>query len=361
MASLSKFSSLVGGVYDSILRPEGWRSVLEQLCDMTGSVASSIHVLNPLEGRIGLFVEHGTDPEWSARLLAFGKMTPTGSAVFLAEVDEPIKLFDLVGEVEFRESRFYKEWCQPQGYYDMMGALIVKRPREIGAVSIVRHESQSLFGDGERELISLVAPHIRRAVTIAGLLENRAVSIGNLAAVVDQLSAAVMILDRGAAILRANKAARALLEQGDVLEMREGRLAALDPSVAASFTAALANTTKEPKLVPLTLEGGARRIAAVLPVDTAAGIYSLFLHSPEPDIPAIGRHLINAFGLTPREVAVLMPLLEGQSIAEVADVLGVSVATARTHLQHLFTKTKTDRQADLVRVVMQAMPPVRLG
>lgn len=361
MPSLTDFSGLVGGIYEAILKPDEWQGVLERMCGMTRSAASSIHVLNPLEGRIGLFVEHGTDPAWSAKLLTYGKMTPTGSAVLLAEVDEPIRLFDLISETEFRESRFYSEWCRPQGYYDMMGALIVKRPREIGAVSLVRRESQSLFSEEDRRIVALIAPHVRRAVTLAGMLENRAVSIGNLETVVDQLSTAILVVTRDGAIIRANAGARSMLESGSALEERDGRLTAMDPSVAVLLAGALSNRTKEPVLVPLRLDGGVRRIAAVLPVDLKAGIFSVFVHSPEPDIPTVGKHLMQAFGFTPREVAVLMPLLEGLSLAEVAEVLGVSVSTVRTHLQHLFTKTKTDRQADLLRIVIEAMPPVRLG
>jgi len=57
---------------------------------------------------------------------------------------------------------------------------------------------------------------------------------------------------------------------------------------------------------------------------------------------------------------VVIPLLQGKDITEVAQLLGISVATARTHLQRLFEKTKTSRQADLVRVVMQIMPPVMI-
>lgn len=361
MTSLSAFSKLIGHVYDAILAPSQWHPALEKLCGTLEARASSIHVLNPIDGHIGLFVEHGTDPEWSAKLLSYGKMTPTGAAVLLAEVDEPVCLFDLIDQTEFRESRFYLEWCKPQGYFEMMGALVAKRPREIGAVSVIRQEGEAHFGPRERELMGLVAPHFRRAVTIAGLLEHREVSIGNLKTVVDQLASAVFVVDGGRRILQANLAAQTLLNSGGMLEEREGRLYSTHPETDDALRAALASGATGPVMVPMKFLDGALRIAAVLPIDRAAGIYTVFLHAPEPDIPALGRYLVQAFQFTPREVAVLMPLLEGNSISDAAESLGVSVATARSHLQRLFEKTKTDRQADLVRVIMQAMPPVRMG
>jgi two-component system, NarL family, nitrate/nitrite response regulator NarL len=42
--------------------------------------------------------------------------------------------------------------------------------------------------------------------------------------------------------------------------------------------------------------------------------------------------------LTPKERSVLLLLIKGTSTAEIANQLGVSEATVRTHLQHLFSK-----------------------
>lgn len=57
----------------------------------------------------------------------------------------------------------------------------------------------------------------------------------------------------------------------------------------------------------------------------------------------------------------MVPLLQGKSPQEIADALGISMPTVRTHLQRLFEKTSADTQADLVRIVLQTMPPVRMG
>jgi DNA-binding CsgD family transcriptional regulator len=48
---------------------------------------------------------------------------------------------------------------------------------------------------------------------------------------------------------------------------------------------------------------------------------------------------------------VLLAVLEGGgSVADLADSLGVSRATAKTHLKHLFEKTGAKRRADLIRL-----------
>jgi DNA-binding CsgD family transcriptional regulator len=65
------------------------------------------------------------------------------------------------------------------------------------------------------------------------------------------------------------------------------------------------------------------------------------------------------FGLTRAEAAVAVEILETDGLQAVADRLDISLATARTHLAHLFDKTGTHRQAELVRLVLQSQPAIR--
>ena len=55
---------------------------------------------------------------------------------------------------------------------------------------------------------------------------------------------------------------------------------------------------------------------------------------------------------------VLMMIVDLGGVPEVASVLGVSATTVRTHLQHIFAKTGTTRQADLVKLVSSYMSPL---
>lgn len=46
-----------------------------------------------------------------------------------------------------------------------------------------------------------------------------------------------------------------------------------------------------------------------------------------------------------------MEIARGGGLQAAADELQISLTTARTHLQHVFEKTETQRQAELVRLV----------
>jgi DNA-binding CsgD family transcriptional regulator len=66
----------------------------------------------------------------------------------------------------------------------------------------------------------------------------------------------------------------------------------------------------------------------------------------------IAQHILDAsFGLTPAEARVALGIARGETLASVAEAHGIAVTTAKTHLQSIFIKTGTHRQAELVALL----------
>ena len=59
-----------------------------------------------------------------------------------------------------------------------------------------------------------------------------------------------------------------------------------------------------------------------------------------------------AIGLTRREAELACLLVGGHTVGSAAHVLGVSLATARVHLRHIFAKAGVDRQPELIRLLL---------
>jgi len=86
---------------------------------------------------------------------------------------------------------------------------------------------------------------------------------------------------------------------------------------------------------------------------------AVYISDPCAEHTGSKRMLAQAFGLTPMEAQVCLLLLEGGSLKTVAQQLGVSHNTVRTHLAHVFDKTGVRRQAELVKLLVSAMPGTR--
>lgn len=67
----------------------------------------------------------------------------------------------------------------------------------------------------------------------------------------------------------------------------------------------------------------------------------------DDNIAAVGA----ACELTAAEIDVLRHIYKGLSTVEVARMLGIAKSTTRTHLRHIFDKTATSRQSELVYFV----------
>jgi DNA-binding CsgD family transcriptional regulator len=80
----------------------------------------------------------------------------------------------------------------------------------------------------------------------------------------------------------------------------------------------------------------------------------LFITDPERQIAIRSERLRDEFGLTRAEAALALEIVAGQGLQAAAGRLRITVTTARTHLAHIFRKTGTRRQAELVRVILQS-------
>ena len=60
--------------------------------------------------------------------------------------------------------------------------------------------------------------------------------------------------------------------------------------------------------------------------------------------------------MTDAEAEVTLRIARGLTLAAVADELSLSLATVKTHLQHVYQKTDTHRQGELVRLLLSLMP-----
>ena len=68
-------------------------------------------------------------------------------------------------------------------------------------------------------------------------------------------------------------------------------------------------------------------------------------------LPSVAR-LVEIFGLTQAQARVAREFSIGGSYKEVARRLGVSVETVRSHIKDIYPKTRVNRQADLVRLIL---------
>jgi DNA-binding CsgD family transcriptional regulator len=92
---------------------------------------------------------------------------------------------------------------------------------------------------------------------------------------------------------------------------------------------------------------------------TEGALVAILVMEPECVADPGAQQLRQQFGLTPAEAGIACEVVKGLGLKECAGRIGISQATARTHLHRVFEKTGTKRQAQLVRKVLASRPVIR--
>jgi DNA-binding CsgD family transcriptional regulator len=90
-----------------------------------------------------------------------------------------------------------------------------------------------------------------------------------------------------------------------------------------------------------------------------SAVAAVFVHKASLETPSSMETISKLYRLTPSELRVLAAMSEVGGISAVAQVVGIAEATVKTHLQRLFAKTGTNRQADLIKLVAAHASPLR--
>ena len=183
------------------------------------------------------------------------------------------------------------------------------------------------------------------------------------------LSAGMMIVDARARVLFANRAAESLCSQGESLRIVSGtvRAGTLHDSLRlqAAIDHVLDRCTQgghlEPlPVVPLKRDSGRPLMIMVHPLEAlgdhegdAAAVLHLF--DPERDLTGAIRPICQFYGLSAVETKLVHWLALGHSLCEAAEQLHLKEQTARSYLKRIFGKTGTNRQGELVALVLQSI------
>jgi DNA-binding CsgD family transcriptional regulator len=369
-------SDTIGAIYDCALEPERWPQTLARL-EMLSRAGFSFIVLHDLIRNMpGRVFEHGGSEDWlQLYFTKYATLNPIPAASSLRPVGEVHTLSMLFEDEEWFGCRFYKEWMQPQGLGDMLGIVVLRSGNRAGWLVTQKKNDMAKFSEAELDIFRLLSPHICRAIKISDALDLRTITSESLEATLDALSTGVILLDGQGRVVHSNAAADRQVKTGNALRIVNNRLSPIDPPARAALLAALSSATSGSNSpnsgahsIALPSSDGEGLIGTVMPVDQGqrrslmapwAAKVALFVQNPTvtPQMP--GEAFARLYGLTGGELRVALAMAPGLSAKEAADVLGLSEATVRTHQQHVFQKTGTSKQSELIRLLMAATPPVR--
>jgi DNA-binding CsgD family transcriptional regulator len=367
MPELKRIPSLIGDVYEAILDKSAWSGLFENLAQFVGAQAGALLWKRDSRSTDVIHTTGIKSPDLDLYKERYAKLDPTTKPLLLRDVGEVASTTELVSYSEYVESRFYKEWVKPQGFLDSWHATLEKSAATSVHLIFWRKGKIGVEGDATRDRMRLIVPHLRRAVLISNMVDHGKAQAALFGDTLDGIAAGLFLVDASGRILHANASGHALLAQGVVLRAYGGKLVSNDASAEQELYRILdavggeqVVTGADTAAVPLTTRHGDHYVAHVLPLTSGvrrragaayAAAAAVFVQKALLDVPSPLEAIAKLYKLTPMELRVLFAIVQVGGVPEVAAMMGSSGSTIRTHLRRLFSKTGTDRQADLVKLV----------
>jgi DNA-binding CsgD family transcriptional regulator len=362
--SIEAFSDTVELIYDCVLEPERWRLALHKIAEIAGSPSSSVGVLDVKSGVSHSLYDQGYPQGFWEAYHPYAPRHPIMPSVHMLPVGEVTTIASGPGDGEFYGSQIYREVLQPFGYRDCIMLLALRTGGRLGFIHACRKQSEPRFSQREIDVFRLFSKHICRVMRVSDLFDLRGLKSESLEATLDGLAAAVFLVARDLRVVHMNVAAERRVRSGDAVHIVNGRLCTAGPenghSLASALAAAIAD---EPEMgrgghaIAIPDRNGGGVIATVLPLERRdphsllhpfSAVAAIFVQDPAklPLLP--GDAFGKLYGLTGGELRVALKVASGLAQQETAETLGIGLETVKTHLQHIYQKTGTARQAELV-------------
>ncbi len=214
---------------------------------------------------------------------------------------------------------------------------------------------------------SALASAIRAVVRLWNGARLADANPANSTGALDALQHGVVLIDREGHVRFVNAAARAIIARRDGLHLhgrmlcanRMGDTARLQAALSHSIgTGAGSRAAGEP-VVKIQRDAGRPLIVTVVPHARQHGsrhwlAASAILFDPDEDLDSRIEPVCRLYGLSPVEAKLTCLLAGGACLLSAATTLNVREQTARSYLKQIFVKTGTNRQAQLVSVMLRS-------
>ncbi|MEE2665757.1 MAG: helix-turn-helix transcriptional regulator [Myxococcota bacterium] len=366
---------LVDLTYRAATDPEAWRPVAKALSELFGGAALILDIQAPGLGQPDGEFHVGLDRDLMREARSSWKeglawMTAAGNDLG----KRFIRVSDYYTQQDLAESKFVREFLIPQGLAPEWPIVHIISPEEAvlsSGISVCRRKGGSPVTEEQLGVADRLVPHLKRAIAISSRLANVANQQVALHEVIDRIPTGVIILDTSCRPLFVNRMATRILKLEDGLTIDERGPRGKDQTSTAQLRS-LIDSAVNPLpghelagggFMGLPRSSGLRAFPLLItPIlghtnrgTIADGAAVMFVSDPDCRDVSFATVLSEVYGLTPAESELAQLLAQGRSLEEAATARHVTLNTARSQLKQVFAKTDTNRQGELLQLVLSGV------
>jgi DNA-binding CsgD family transcriptional regulator len=272
-------------------------------------------------------------------------------------------------------TEYYDGFLHKLGVRHFLGTFVFREPNVLSHLSFLRSHRAGECAEAETRLFGHLIPHLQRAFQLHRRLVDMRTEYELAVDALDRVPVGILLLDGKGKALLVNRSAREILSARDGLALQNDGLHAATPEQ----TNALRRLISQALATGIGRGLGSGGVLAVsrpsfrrpfslfispLRAEQSAfgepgAVVAVFISDPERKPETSPEVLQRLYGFTAAESRVAEKLMQGESVAEAAEELHVSVNTARTHVKSMFDKTDTHRHRELLRILLSSVATIR--
>ena len=343
----------IGRLYDAAIGQDDWNAALADVMAGLGADCLVLGYGQPGTGEKPEIFTHGWDDRhlyaagYSEEDIWDPDVNPGVAAGRYMPLATSIDRRALVSDTMLATSGFLQATVVKNGCPNHR-LMVPYRSRSILSGGFFAKKDGREFTTNEVRAIDETLPHLGRALRLRIELDQQRAVSNSLGSVLEDLGKAVFLLDAHSSIIFANAAAEDVLSSGFGVRREIGHVvfpARLDRAIRDIFASGLSSSQLHDLLIKLDPEGPDWR-ARIYPATGFAALrrtaHAALVVVLEPqDGPAFlpdPQALSNLFGLTRAEVAVAQLVPSGRTKRSIADTLGLSENTVKSHLMNIRSK-----------------------
>ena len=373
--SQARFERALNLIYDTLDNRAAWRAVLECLHEAVGGRAVHMLAFDTRHGALSYSDGADMAPQIDLEYIQkYQFIDPRVGLMRTEWADDWLHCHEHFDEAFVAGDPFYQGFLLPHGARYLTACKLLENGEATVLLACLRRPGEGPMPPATLAFLDRLRPHLQRAVRLglAQFVYSAQALVGH--ALVDKLRQPVMLLTTGGEVVLANEAAHSLLASTSLVRVADRRLV-LPQACRRAFFAQCAelehqvragagmdtdqgfrslHMSSEPGAAPDVLYG----FFNVLVPERTMGSFGLrplvmlFFYHPTSAQVIDSDLLTAAFGLSHAECRVASLLADGMPLKSIAEALGVQYDTIRKQLTSIYQKTATNRQPELVRLLM---------
>lgn len=367
--SRDDFNATVDLIYDAALEPALWPEALTRVASMLNAVGALVVQDDFVRPDRSFILVGRLDPELYGNYVDdYMPSNPWAIAATRMAPGIVVPIADMVPTDALRRTRFYQDVLRPQDILHCLVETAVRTRTSALSVAVVRSPTMGAGDTEDKARFEQISHHLARAARLTARTAEATHKQTSLEHALDALDGGIMLVDREARLIWANRAADGFLAAADGLMLIRGVIHGASGSITRALAQLVADavarrrgpgamrverpSTLQPYFVSAAPIGTAERWpGAGRPAVGRAAAILLVTHPATGLSEARAAAFRTLYGLTEAEARVAAIVGSGHSAPQAAALLAVSAATVRTHLSRCFDKTGVRTQVELARLM----------